>query len=201
MIREALQCLGVTPWMPSPQLFANQADDLLRGSGRYPALAPGRALVLGCTSGEHAVHLARLGWQVDNLERVGLVVWRAKRTVGALDGSLTFRTGNLDELPMAAPYDLVLDLGWYHGLGNDERSRYAQIIEARTTPSASLLMYCYQAAARIFLPSGASRRGVERVFDRWQLTLDLDAATPQVRPGGNPADPRWFRLDRRISGL
>ena len=78
---------------------------------------PGRALDLGAGTGTNMVTLAPSGWQIDGFEFALLALWSARNKMRKknVKANIYFRdVVNMDFLN--GPYDLILDIGCFHGL-------------------------------------------------------------------------------------
>lgn len=78
---------------------------------------PGRALDLGAGTGTNMVTLAASGWQIDGFEFALLALWSARNKMRKknVKANIYFRdVVNMDFLH--GPYDLILDIGCFHGL-------------------------------------------------------------------------------------
>ncbi|HEY9076832.1 MAG TPA: class I SAM-dependent methyltransferase [Anaerolineaceae bacterium] len=103
---------------------------------------PGRAVDLGCGSGTNLVHLARCGWQVVGIDFAWLAVTYASRKLkkANLPGKVFCRSV-LDIPPDSEKFDLILDIGCYHGLSPDDREKYQKQIIERCVEGGYFLLY------------------------------------------------------------
>lgn len=191
--------LGVTPWEKAGREATAQFNALLdREQEDHPAL--GRALDIGCGTGDHAVNLARRGWDVTGVD----VVPRA------LDAALAKATGagvdvrflDADVTAMAdtvgGGYRFLLDVGCFHGLKPRQRPAYAGQVDAVSEPGATMLMLAFQPGRRppVPLPRGASREEIEATFTGWTVIGDDAAETAGMPAPLRRTAPRFFRLRR-----
>jgi len=105
---------------------------------------PGRALDMGCGSGTNAITLAKHGWQVTGID-FALPAIRIARKKAAQEGlQIDFRLADVTRPPQFdGPFDLILDIGCFHGLPPKSRSRYIQNIQRLLAPQGTLLMYAF----------------------------------------------------------
>lgn len=94
---------------------------------------PGRALDLGCGTGTNLLTLAKFGWQVTGVDFAPRAVYTARRKLRRHRAHGVVRQGDVTRLESVQGwYDLVLDIGCYHGLpeaGRDSyRANLAQIL-------------------------------------------------------------------------
>lgn len=206
LVHEALFRIGMTPWVQPLTAFDAQIDTLLGEvtlptGTRHRQILPGRALGVGCGTGEHAVALARRGWRVVGVDTVAYALERARRRAALSGVEIDFH--NVDVCTVEAggvftSFDLIVDVGCYHGLDDARRRDYVERVTRLAEPGTSLLMYAFGAGHRGFFPSGASHHHVERRFgDGWSFVCDWDADTTEMSGPFKKVDPRWFRLVRR----
>ena len=181
--------LGSTPWdhaTPPPELV-----EVIEGERK---LSVGRALDLGCGTGNSSIYMAAHGWTVTGVDLAGLATDRARRKARARGLDIDLRRADVTRLAEAhvdGPFDLVFDLGCFHGLPPQTRERYAAEIARVSSDGATYLLFAFSAApfARGG-PKGVPRETVERLFDRaFELV--------EARPGTGPGAPFWYTMRRR----
>lgn len=191
--------LGLTPWEQAGRDAAVQFDALLDREQEGPA-PRGRALDIGCGTGDHAVNLARRGWDVTAVD----VVQRALDTGAdkAAAAGVSVRYVRADVTDMAAqldgPFDFLLDVGCFHGLKPHRRPAYVAQVDAVSRPGSTLLMLAFQPGRRplVPLPRGASGDELAAAFQRWELLDDTAADTTCMSSPARLAAPHFFRLRR-----
>ena len=105
---------------------------------------PGRALDLGCGTGTNAVTLAVHGWQVTGVDFVGSAIRLARRKARQAGQSVDFRQGNVARLAgVPGPFDLILDIGCFHGLSEQEKAAYVDNLERLLAPDGAFLIYAF----------------------------------------------------------
>ena len=70
--------LGFVPWDGHP--LAHSMQNLIEGE---PALPAGRALDIGCGTGDNSIYLAKHGWQVTGVDFVAKAVDKARAKAAA----------------------------------------------------------------------------------------------------------------------
>jgi cyclopropane fatty-acyl-phospholipid synthase-like methyltransferase len=107
---------------------------------------PGKALDLGCGTGTNAITLAEHGWQVVGIDFVPRAIRKARRKArrAGVEDRVEFRVGNVLELDeVEGPFDLILDIGCFHGFSNGEVRRYAKNVQDLAAFKGTLLLYTH----------------------------------------------------------
>ncbi len=124
---------GVTPWDTG-----RPSDELVRvlDSG----LLPGRTVLeLGCGTGTNSLEFARRGYQVTAVDVVDLPVARARDKAQRAGLRVDFRVGDLTELDLGGPYDVLFDLGLYHGIRRRNLVAFLETLRRVTRPGTRWL--------------------------------------------------------------
>jgi SAM-dependent methyltransferase len=188
---------GITPWERAGKAGGEQMDALLdREEAAHPGL--GRALDLGCGRGTHAITLARRGWRTTGVDLVPRALAAARERANSAGQQVTFIMGDVTDLPaeVGTGYRLVLDIGCFHGLAEDQRRRMGAQVTAVTDAGATMLMLCFAPGGRRPLPRGASRADVERAFPGWSVTDAVPAETAGMPGPLRGRAPTLYRLQR-----
>ncbi len=105
---------------------------------------PGRALDLGCGSGTHAITLAQHGWQVVGVDFVRKAIAQARRRARQAGVPVDFRLGDVTRLEgIGGSFDLVLDIGCFHGLPPKGKQRYVQNLPRLLGEQGTFLLYAF----------------------------------------------------------
>lgn len=173
-MRFNLMYLRRPPWdtgVPPPELLAFLEDN-----------PPGRALDLGCGSGTNLLAMAQAGWQVTGIDFALRAVRKARRRLQAAGCQGSVQLGDASRAETTAgPFDLVLDIGCYHSLPEDSRTRYRQNLTRLLAPNGRFLLYAHLTAdenASVGLHPNDIRAFQERLvcldrkdsLDRWGRT-------------------------------
>jgi len=112
-----------TPWdsgVPSTELVR------LLDSG----LLPGRtALEFGCGTGTNAIELARRGYAVTAIDLVDLAVEQAREKAKRAGVEIHFVIGDLTQKDFGGTFDVLFDLGVYHGIRQRDLSGFLTTVE------------------------------------------------------------------------
>ncbi len=178
----ALMYLGSPPWdtgITPPELTAFVAT--------HP---PGRAIDLGCGTGTNLIALGRAGWQVTGVDfaRRAVVEARQKLRQAGITGDV--RAGDVSRLEIVqGQYDLVLDIGCYHGLGQPERDAYRQNLLKILAPGGYFLIYVHWQ-----VPGEAAETGFSgSELAAFQRFLLLESRQDSQDRWGRPASWMCFR--------
>src|SRR5262249_19509814 len=102
------------------------------------AVAPCRAIELGCGTGASAVWLARQGYDVTAVDVSSLAIERAWQRAEQAGGSVHFLTADVLQ-PLAdlgGPFDFFFDRGCYHVVRREDVTAYLRTLERLTRPGS-----------------------------------------------------------------
>jgi SAM-dependent methyltransferase len=184
--------LGITPW---------ERDDVPDPVKRRAAAGRGRALDLGCGTGRDAVHLAQQGWTVTAVDAVPMALGEARERARRAGVEVDFRQGDvtrLSQLGVESGYDLVLDRGCFHGLGDEERERCAAGVNELVTGSAELLIFAFSPGWHGPAPRGISAEEILERFGpgEWELVESTDETPRGLPPWLRGVRMSWHSLRR-----
>ena len=114
LVYRAFYRLGLTPWEQDDPV--EPLADLVTGPD---ALAPGRALDIGCGTGSDAIFCARNGWQVTGIDDVPLALKRARAKAAAAGVDVRFVQADVTRTGperIGTGYRLMIDMGCLHNL-------------------------------------------------------------------------------------
>jgi hypothetical protein len=189
--------VGLTPWENAGEAGKQSFGVLLDREEQGRARPWGRALDLGCGTGGHTVELGRRGWSAVGVDNIDRALESARARPGG-DG-VEFVRGDVTDLAAAGipgGIELFLDVGCFHGLGDEERAAYGTGVTSLATTTATLLMLAFTPGRRPFLPRGADGADLSRALPGWEV-LAVEAADTSGMPGPlKRTAPQWFRLGR-----
>ncbi len=191
--------LGFTPWEKAGREAKDQFNVLLdrEQEGDSPF---GRALDIGCGTGEHTVNLAQRGWDVTGVDVVPRALEAARSKATEADVNARFLHADVTAMVdrVGGGYRFLLDVGCFHGLKPGLRPVYARQVDAVSEPGATMLMLAFQPGRRppVPLPRGASRQEIEATFRGWLVVGDDAAETTGMPAPLRRTAPRFFRLRR-----
>jgi SAM-dependent methyltransferase len=164
--------LGFTPWDGHP------LSPTLRGLVEGPdGLTPGRALDIGCGTGDNAIYLARNGWQVTGVDYVDKPLADARTKAAKAGVSADFVRADATKLGAAGigtDFGLIVDSGCLHGMSDADRDAYASEVTTLAAPGGRLVIIAFVPGGSFGVP-GISPDDVARRFtDGWTLLSQGD---------------------------
>lgn len=115
--------------------------ELIKFIKTHPA---GRALDMGCGTGTNIVTLAKNGWQITGVEYAWLAVQKARRKLRVYNKPGDVICRNVVDIDyLESTFDLILDIGCYHGLTQLQRAKYQFNLKRLLKPSGHFLIYAY----------------------------------------------------------
>lgn len=139
--------------------------------------APGRALDLGCGTGTNVITLAKHGWQATGVDFVGHAIEQAKVKAQHAGIEADFQVDDVTRLKnVRGSFDLILDIGCYHGLDEDQRTLYVKNLSRLTSPGSIYLLYGFLRDRGGKGPGiqETDFRDFEEIFDQVDKELGLD---------------------------
>ena len=105
---------------------------------------PGDALDLGCGTGTNLLTLLKNNWQADGVDFAVFAVIKARRRIRQFLKSGKVYFGNVVHLDyIQKQYDLIVDIGCYHGLRAAEKELFQGNIRRLLKNSGSFLLYSF----------------------------------------------------------
>jgi len=101
-----------------------------------------RALDLGCGTGTHSIYLAQHGFTVVGVDFSPIAIERARDKARQAGIAVDFRIGDVTRLEfLREPFEVVLDIGCFHGLDTAGRAHYAGNLARLTQPGSVFLLW------------------------------------------------------------
>jgi SAM-dependent methyltransferase len=155
-------------------------------------MQPGRALDVGCGTGTNVLWLAQHGWTAIGVDRSATAIESARRKADWTSGAM-FAEGDvtrLEELQVDGPFDLILDIGCFHGLPVPRRDAYVRQVARVARPGARMMVFAF--GRRLRWP-GSTRTREPEIRRRFGDPFEIE----RVVPGRDPPGAGWFYLRRR----
>jgi SAM-dependent methyltransferase len=150
--------LGFTPWDGHP--IARTLQNLV---GELPA---GKALDLGCGTGDSSIYLAQHGWKVTGVDYVPTAIEKARAKAAATNAPVDFVRADVTRLSqegIGTDFRLIVDNGCLHNMSDGDRDAYVREVSAVAAPGARLLIVAFLPGGR-FGVRGAQPAEMERRF-------------------------------------
>ena len=150
--------LGFTPWDGHPI-----ADNLQALVEELPA---GKALDLGCGTGDSSIYLAQHGWTVTGVDFVPQALDKARAKADAAKASVDFVKADVTRLSqegIGADFQVIVDNGCLHNMSDGDRDAYVREVSAVAAPGARLLIVAFLPGGR-FGVRGVQADEMERRF-------------------------------------
>lgn len=180
------------PWEGGPR--AELVDLVTAGRIR-----PGRAVDLGCGTGANAVFLAAHGFDVTGVDFSPVALALARRAAAAAGVRARFVQADLTAatVPVAGPFDLLVDYGTLDDLRGAGRQRMAATIQRLAGPSAAVLLWCFYDEIAWWRRPGARYPGLKpaEVHDLFGADFAVDRL-PEPAAGSGFACFLLTRLSR-----
>ena len=104
--------------------------------------SPGRAIDIGCGTGTNIITLARAGWSVTGVDFAPRAISLAKQKLTAAGVQAKLRVSDATKLDgISGPFDLVFDLGCFHGIPPQGQAKYLDQLERILAPNGFWLIY------------------------------------------------------------
>jgi cyclopropane fatty-acyl-phospholipid synthase-like methyltransferase len=188
---------GMTPWTRAGRRSRASFDVLLDREEGERGQHLGRALDLGCGTGERTGHLVERGWDAVGIDNVRQAVDIAVRRTGVAD--TRFVIGDVRHLVhsgVGTGFSLVLDVGCFEGLGDDDRALVAAGVTRLAAPDATVLLMTTSRQRSPVRSRGASQEDVERAYAGWTV-VSVEPADPSgMSRAHRLSAPTWYRLRR-----
>ena len=138
--------------------------ELLDFIENHPA---GNAIDIGCGTGTNVITLAKAGWQVTGVDFAPRAIELAKRKTKRVGIQAELHVRDVTKLEgISGPFDLALDMGCFHGLG-DRKADYLAELNRILAPGGHWLMYGFFNST----PASDSFRLVEADLDLIQSSM------------------------------
>ena len=168
--------LGFTPWDGHP--LAQSLRTLVEGDGSLPT---GKALELGCGTGDCSIYLAEHGWQVTAVDYVKQALEKARAKAETAGAVINFAHADVTRLSSAGLGDnfgLIVDNGCLHNMSDADRDAYVREVTADGGPGRAAV------DRRVRVPAAGSVCGASNP-PRWSDDSATAGPCCPPAPSGN----------------
>jgi len=177
-----LRYLGKPPWDTH-----TSPPELLEFITHHPA---GKALDLGCGAVTNLLTLAKTGWEVCGVDYIWLAVLQARtrlKKVGIEAKVFCCDVVNIGFLEQK--FDLILDIGCFHGLSKNQKDRYRQNLDRLLNTNGSFLICAY-------LQNGSNNFGFNEIdFSEFCLQFRFNWRKDGIGQLERPS--AWMQFDKK----
>lgn len=190
------------PWIigePQPAIIALERDGWIKGA----------VLDAGCGTGEHTIHLARLGYDVRGIDSSPAAIRYALDNAARHGVPARFDVADALHLGDRPRYDTVIDSALFHIFGPEDRIAYTRSLHAVCRPGAHVHVLALSDSEPGLGPQISDAVIRDAFQDGWVLE-DLRPSSYRVivgqedgerlgLPAGEPADMiAWLARVRRV---
>lgn len=153
--------------------------------------SPGRALDLGCGTGTNSITLAKNGWRVTGVDFVRRALRIARTKAKSAGVQVDFRYADVSRLNgISGPFDLILDIGCFHGLSSSAKSRYLSNLNYLLSEDGSFMIYAFICSSGQ-QDIGVTETDLSHLISNFQLIDRKDGMERGQRPSA------WFIFNRK----
>jgi len=161
---------GVPPWdieRPQPAFVELAKSGEIRGS----------VLDVGCGTGENALYLAGLDYEVCGVDTAQAAIQKARSKSVQRGVRVNFRLVDALELPcLGQTFDTVIDSGLFHVFSDEERIRFRESLAAVLVPGGTYFMLCFSERETREGPRRVTQAEIRSTFgDRWNVNWIREA--------------------------
>ena len=151
----------------------------------------GRAIDLGCGTSTNVITLAKAGWQVTGVDFASRAIYTARGKLKKENVQADLHVGDVTKLKgINGPFDLVLDIGCFHGLPQNGMQDYLTQLDRILTPNGFWLMYGFFKPSPLQSGPGLVEAEIDRISSRFNLLSRQDGFDKRERPSA------WFLFQK-----
>jgi SAM-dependent methyltransferase len=192
------------PWIigePQPAIVTLEQEGWIRG----------RVLDAGCGSGEHTIHLARLGYDVVGVDLAERALEEARENAAARGVPARFEVADALRLETGPRFDTILDSALFHIFDDEDRAQYVRSLRGVCRPDGVVHVLALSDAGPGLGPQ-ISDRLIREAFtadrgwslealepSRYRVIVNAESAPRLGLQANAPADmPAWLARARPI---
>lgn len=157
--------LSLPPWdigRPQGEIIRLAEEGEIRGA----------VLDAGCGTGENALFLSDLGYEVTGIDAAGAAIRKAKeKSRGRRVPAVFLEWDALEISGLGKRFDTVIDCGLFHVFSDEERPLYVEGLSLVLVPGGAFQMLCFsEMEPGDWGPRRVTQREIREAFDRgWKV--------------------------------
>jgi len=160
----------------------------------------GKVLDVGCGTGENALYLAGLGYDVCGIDSARVAIEKARTKSLQRGIRANFRLVDVLALPsLGMMFDTVIDSGLFHVFSNQERKEFVNSLETVLVPGGRYFMLCFSERETREGPRRVTQAEIHATFRKGWTVDEIREATFEtlIHEGGAYA---WLASITRTTG-
>lgn len=153
---------------------------------------PGRAIDIGCGTGTNVITLANAGWKVTGVDFAPRAIKLARQKAGkaGIQAELLIRDATkLDGID--GPIDLAFDLGCFHSIPLDGKTKYLEQLGRILAPRGFWLMYGFLKPEMLESKSGLAEAEIDMISSQFALVSRRNGFDKRERTSA------WFLFQKQ----
>ena len=138
----------------------------------------GRVLDAGCGTGENALYLASLGFEVWGIDSAPSAIKKAKEKAKKREISVNFLVCDALKLQLLQnKFNTVIDCGLFHGFTDEERPIFVASLSSAIYPDGKYFMLCFsEQEPGLYGPRRVTQAEIRAVFYKgWKINYIREA--------------------------
>jgi ubiquinone/menaquinone biosynthesis C-methylase UbiE len=153
---------------------------------------PGRAIDIGCGTGTNVITLANAGWKVTGVDFAPRAIKLARKKTGKAGVQAEFLIKDATKLQgISGPFDLAFDLGCFHSIPQDGKTKYLDQLDRILAPGGFWLMYGFLNSNTDQSRSGLAEVDIDLISSRLDLVSRRDGFDQRERSSA------WFLFQKQ----
>jgi cyclopropane fatty-acyl-phospholipid synthase-like methyltransferase len=153
---------------------------------------PGSAIDIGCGTGTNVITLSQAGWHVTGVDFAPRAIRLAKRKLKEAGVQANVQVKDATRLGrISGPFDLVFDLGCFHGIPPQDRERYLAQLDRILAPKGFWLMYGFIKPETEAGSTGLTETDIRRISSQISLLSRQDGYDDKRRRSSS-----WFLFQK-----
>jgi len=153
---------------------------------------PGRAIDIGCGTGTNVITLANAGWEVTGVDFAPRAIKLARQKASQAGIQAEFLIRDATKLRgIDGPFDLAFDLGCFHSIPRDGKTKYLEQLSRILAPRGFWLLYGFLKPDTLDSRSGLAETEIDIISSRLALVSRRDGFDKRERTSA------WFLFQKQ----